>query len=507
MEFLMLSPSRRAGVPHVRLLAAFVALFVIAGPLRAEATWFEAGDLRLRADLQLLNDAGVMRVPLQQWPLPQAAVRHALRGAKQHLATNAAVFAALDRVRARLGDSVDSLSIYGYATLGEPSLLRSFGTLGRESSELGAGMKFSQGRFASTLKVAVVSDPQDGQSVRADGSHATVQLGNWLLSANMLDRWWGPFYEGSLILSNNARPMPSVMIERATARPFDFPVLEWLGPWRFSLGLSQMEHDRADIDAPYFLAMRVSIMPTEKLELGASRTAQFCGKQQTCDASTVIDLLIGNDNPGFDATDETEPGNQLAGFDMRWASPIGEGPYAVYAQMIGEDESGYLPSKYLEQFGLEVWKPSTRGDMLHLFAEYADSTCSASRRSPYFDCAYTQTRFNAEGYRYRGRTLGYSADNDAELYAVGFTYSRLEGDLWSATMRGGRLNRDGIEPDLRNTVSPVAADYFSAEAGWQGHWNRSHFSIQVGAESYQADGADRDIQAFGFLTWAIGFTP
>src|SRR5688572_16709507 len=189
MELLMRRSRRPARVSRVCWLAACVVLASLSGPLHAEATWFEAGDLALRTDLQLLNDAGIMRVPLQQWPLPRAAVRQALSGAKQHLATNASVVAALDRVRARLDEFGKPLRFDGFATVGEPGRLRSFDTLGRESSELGAAMNYSQGRFASTLKVAAVTDPDDGQSVRADGSHATVQLGNWLLSANTLDRW------------------------------------------------------------------------------------------------------------------------------------------------------------------------------------------------------------------------------------------------------------------------------------------------------------------------------
>jgi hypothetical protein len=51
-------------------------------------------------------------------------------------------------------------------------------------------------------------------------------------------------------------------------------------------------------------------------------------------------LLAGNDNVGFTRPRRNEPGNQMAGFDTRWNSPIGNAPYAIYAQYIGEDQSG-----------------------------------------------------------------------------------------------------------------------------------------------------------------------
>ena len=126
-------------------------------------------------------------------------------------------------------------------------------------------------------------------------------------------------------------------------------------------------------------------------------------------------MLVGNDNVGIDATAENEPGNQMAGFDLRWNSPIGNLPYAIYAQYIGEDESSYVPAKYLAQFGFEVWKPLADGGLLQGFVEYATTTCSANTdRGPYYNCAYNQGRFNVEGYRYHGRVIGYTTDRDAE---------------------------------------------------------------------------------------------
>jgi len=200
--------------------------------------------------------------------------------AKTHFANNAAVSAALARVQSRLNPS-DTRSSRGLSfdsslTAGDPALLRGFDTLGRENAELRWRATYAIGNRAEfSLNVTGVANAEDGDEVRLDGSHATVQWGNWLLSANTLDRWWGPSHVSSLILSNNARPMPTVMVERATAQSFETKWLSWLGPWRMSFGLSQMEHEREDIDAPLFMAWRVTVMPFKDVELGFSRTAQF----------------------------------------------------------------------------------------------------------------------------------------------------------------------------------------------------------------------------------------
>ena len=470
----------------------------------ADAGWFESGDAGLRIDLQLLNDAEVIRLPVSHWPLPRESVLYALQEAREHFAMNSAVSQALARVRARLGESGDwRLGVS--ASAGQASLLRDFDTLAREDAELGARVQHEQGRFAATLSVTAALDPQDDQSVRLDGSHATMQLGNWLLSAQTLDRWWGPGHEGSLILSNNARPMPTVLVERAAAKPFESDWLRWLGPWRFSFGISQMEDERADIDSPLFLAWRVVVMPFKDIEIGFSRTAQFCGEQLECNLDVFGNLLAGNDNVGIDATPENEPGNQMAGFDIRWASPIGNWPYAIYSQMIGEDESSYLPAKYLSQFGMETWRPLAGGALLQLHAEYSTTTCSAhSSSGPYYDCAYNQGRFDVEGYRYRGRSIGHTSDRDAENYSVGASYTEADGSLWTATARRSRLNRDDFA-DLRNTVASLPTGYGSLELGWRGSLLGEQLSVDVGVEVIEPQGQARDTGAFGFINWRHEF--
>jgi hypothetical protein len=491
-----------------RCLTVLGALLVLCTHARADAGWFESGDTQLRLDLQLLNDAEIIRYPLNQWPVPRAGVQYALANAKDHFATNTAVMAALERVRARAAAPAKGRLAFNTGIRGgEPGLWRDFDTLAREDGELGAGLAYDSGRFSVGVDATAVADPADGDELRADGSQATVQWGNWLLSANFLDRWWGPGHEGSLILSSNARPMPTVMVERAEARAFETKWLSWLGPWRMNFGISQMERERADIDAPLFMAWRIAVMPFKKIEFGFSRTAQFCGEGLECNLDVFGNLLAGNDNVGIDATAENEPGNQMAGFDIRWNSPLGNLPYALYGQYIGEDESSYLPVKYLSQLGIEVWKPLADGALVQGFFEYASTTCSANSGSgPYYGCAYNQGRFNVEGYRYKGRVIGYTSDRDAENWAMGATYAQSGGSLWTATARLSRLNRDDFG-DLLNSVASVPTDYGALELGWKGRLFGERVSVDLGVESIEPANGERDVEPFGFIGWRHEFQP
>ena len=59
------------------LLTACAALLFFTSGSAAErhgAGWFESGDVMLRNDLLLLNDAGVIRLPVGQWPMPRYRV-------------------------------------------------------------------------------------------------------------------------------------------------------------------------------------------------------------------------------------------------------------------------------------------------------------------------------------------------------------------------------------------------------------------------------------------------
>ena len=491
------------------LLSLVLALAMYLGPgqARAEAGWFDSGDTQLRMDLQLLNDAEVISYPLNQWPVPRAGVQYALAYAKEQLATNSAVTAALERVKARAAD-LQHLAFDTGIRGGEPGLWRDFDTLAREDGELGAELRWNSGRLSVGLEVTAVTHPSDGDELRADGSQATVQWGNWLISANLLDRWWGPGHEGSLILSNNARPMPTVMVERAEAHPWKTKWLSWLGPWRMNFAMSQMESARQDIDAPLVMAWRVSAMPFKKMEIGLSRTAQFCGKQLECNPRVFGNMLLGHDNVGRNTTAADEPGNQMAGFDLRWNSPLGNLPYALYGQYIGEDVSSYVPAKYLSQLGLEVWKPLSDGALMQGFLEYAETNCESKKGHGRVNAcdAYNQTLFNVEGYRYKGRSLGYTADRNSDDWALGAIFSSRDGSLWTATARWSELSR-GHFGDLTNRVATIPTRYAALEGGWKGHMLGEAISVDLGVESTEPTGGERKVDPFGFIGWQHEFQP
>ncbi|MEO1576819.1 MAG: capsule assembly Wzi family protein, partial [Pseudomonadota bacterium] len=133
----------------------------------------------------------------------------------------------------------------------------------------------------------------------------------------------------------------------------------------------------------------------------------------------------------------------LAGFDWRWSTRLFRTPTVFYGQMIGEDEAGGFPSRYLGQLGVSVTTPiNATGGTLRTSLEFSDTTCQFYESSKLFDCAYNSSIYTS-GYRYRGRSIGHSTDGDSRQVALLAQYTGPSGHTFSATVRQTDLNRAG----------------------------------------------------------------
>lgn len=425
------------------------------------------GNAALRADIQLLADYGFIEGPVTTWPLAWGAIFADIRNADRATALPAHVMHALARVEAMARRETAGNEIRFHASLSgaeNPSRIRSFDDTPRESGELGAGISLTGDRLSIDLNAQAVLSPDDDKAYRADGSMIGISLGNFAVAASTLDRWWGPGWDGSLILSSNARPVPALTIDRNVTDPFESRWLSWLGPWDLSVIFGQLEQKRVVRDARFF-AMRFNFRPLSTLEIALSRSAEWCGEGRPCDLETFGDLLVGNDNLGDGGVGAgNEPGNQLAGVDFRWSlAPYGL-PVAFYGQFIGEDEAGGFPSRYLAQFGVEaggLW-----GDRwsYRWFGEVAETSCGFYESDDNFNCAYNHGIY-ASGYRYRGRAIGHGADNDARLLSTGLSLVDDAETRWRVLARYGELNRGGA-PDARNSLTATRQDIVSLDVSW-----------------------------------------
>ena len=120
-----------------------------------------------------------------------------------------------------------------------------------------------------------------------------MALGNWVLGVGAIERWWGPGWNSSLILSNNARPTTSLFFQRSYADPFSLPILKYLGPWSASGFISELDDER-HISNAKLLGLTVGFKPTQNVEINLRHTAQWGGDGRPQSLDNFIKLLSGS---------------------------------------------------------------------------------------------------------------------------------------------------------------------------------------------------------------------
>ena len=479
-------------------IACLASTTALAAPLAAP------GDMGLRHDIQVLADYGAITGPVTTWPLSWDALLADLERIKSDdVVLPNAVVPTFDRVLARAQREARRGQHSFAANLSaaeDPAQIRGFSNTPREQGEIGAGYSWFSKHLTVDLNASYVDQPVDGEDVRGDGSQIGVDLGNWSVAASTMDRWWGPGWDGSLILSNNARPIPSLTIGRNQTNAFKSKWLSWIGPWDMNVMFGQLEEERAVPNAQFF-GMRINFRPLKSLEIGLSRSAQWCGDGRPCGFDTFMDLLFGKDNVGdAGTTPENEPGNQMAGFDVRWTNFWFGTPVSLYGQMIGEDEAGGFPSRYLAQFGIEGSGISRDQYSYRWFAEVAGTSCDIVKSTVLYGCGYRNGIYES-GYNYRGRIIGHGLDNDALVYSAGVVVVSAEGNSWQVLGRFGDLNRVGADP--QHSVAQFPTEMASIDIQHTRTTKIGQFNIGLGFERREdmATGANtRDGR--GFLQWS-----
>jgi len=432
------------------------------------------GDIGLRHDIQVLADYGAISGPVTAWPLSWDALEADLQAsADKKIILPVAVQHTMDRLLARAKRETQHGKPRMNSRLSaaeKPTRIRSFADTPREEGELSFGFSWVGERVSLDLNATGAYEPIDDEEARADGSRIALDLGNVTLAASTMDRWWGPGWDGSLILSNNARPIPAITLGRNHTQAFKSKWLSWIGPWDVEVIWGQMEEDRFVPNARFF-GMRVTFRPLNSLNVG--------------DAGT---------------TPENEPGNQLAGFDMRWSNMWFGQPSAFYAQAIGEDEAGGFPSRYLGQLGIETSGYFRNRWSYRWYAEWAGTSCDVIKSEVLYNCAYNNTIYQT-GYRYRGRVVGHGSENDSRIVSTGVVLVSTEDTQWHALLRFGDLNRGG-GPDLRNTLTPTPLEISSIDLTHSRSLGRGRLEIGVGYEQIEDTLTGEDSNdARGFISW------
>lgn len=458
------------------LLAASISANTYAAP------WITTDDIRLRADIQLLADSGVINVPVTTYPLMWESIASSIENIDiqnlsdiQQMAFRHVSY----RLKFETNKSAQTkLSVYAS---NRSRQFTSFGNDNYEKNKVTVSYEKISNDWAGKLQVNQRSDfelANGDKTTNLDGSFIAYKLGNWVFDAGAIKQWWGPGIDTSLIMSNNARPLPAIAIRRNDSAAFESPWLSWIGPWTLSAQMAQLEEERFIPDTKMW-SSRATFKPYPKIELGVSWSYQWGGVGQPSSISEFFRGLTGetecvNGASSCDESLETKLGNQLAGFDARWADSVYGVPYSIYTQRIGEDSPspGTLQisdRSYL--YGVETQFGFQQQRILANL-EYTDTqaNCGADGDTSQ-DCFYEHGLYQS-GYRFYRRSIGSTYDNDAETLVLTLLGQQINGNSWLLKFRNIDLNTNDRDlfpddPNLGNSVSKIAQQLNQLEIQYQ----------------------------------------
>jgi hypothetical protein len=409
--------------------AVFVMLLLATAPAAA-SPWAEVGDNQLRSDIELLEAAGVVTTVTIQWPLPWQSLLYDLSRAPLGR-QSAGVEAAARRVlaHAQAGTAPGTAAWASLDATNKPDVVYGFDGMGHGEGQAQLSLEGTSGIFSGRISLGAITQHFGGRpnKIMPDGTYLSARLGYVRVTAGYLDHWWGPGEISALQLSNNARPMPQIDIQRASTSASSWPVLRWLGPWNFEFFVGTFDGPQIQSNVRYDAA-HFTFNPLPGLEIGLAKTEQFCGQRHPCsplkDYFTNIDFSTHPDNV-----------NGEGSLEIKYGYKIGGVLFQVYTQLMNEDYSWLTRSGSSHLFGTSIFLP-TAGNPVKLTVEYTDSISTKTPISFGIDVygfSYTNGQY-PDGMRYRGRTLGFSLDDDSTLMSLQGRWSDSAGRFYELSL-------------------------------------------------------------------------
>jgi len=470
---------------------------LLVSPVLAAPYIIEAGNKELRDNLQWLVDRGVIDISTSTWPIPLSVLDDAVVNYK--------------KVGLSRGDVHALISVRKYieeqkkAVVGAGLQLNSakFPQVGfaEQSKSTVTSTFYSQSggkNWAAKLRVNGLVSPMTGtqSTFNIQGSYVATTGFGQLLYAGQVAHWWGPGQDGSLIWGNSATAIPGIGLQRALQSRPENSWLSWVGPWGYDLFIGQLQHDSA-IPHARVLNMRLFARPLRGLEIGASRFIQWGGQGRRNSLSAIWDALVGNSN---DLGRTADPGNELAGFDVRYTFPFNGNPITLYLQMVGEDEAGALPSKYLAQVGAQ-YKHMAGSSRIQWHVEAADTMAQRmfGLRSGLPGLAYSHTVYRS-GLYHDGLPIAHPIGGSGKLYSAGVTF--IPSDYKNYSQYSFRILKAEVNPNNEqiNQAFPRRNSWYGGEVIVS--WKLDSIIFRAGITAIRSNGPIRD-NSFGVM---LGFS-
>gem|GEM_PF-909690 len=260
---------------------------------------------------------------------------------------------------------------------------------------------------APTLKVA-----GNGTELFFDEVAAKFSMFNMELSVAKSAMWWGPGFNGAMLLSNNAKPLSIIKIR--TINNFRFPwVFENLGLFGGSFFISKLEKDR-NVPSPNFAGLRLEWAPLPYFTVSANRTSIMGGEgRKKFRLKDYWNTFVTKNELSHSIEGNALDTDQLASFDGKFVMPFRPEVRAasgmeLYGEWAGEDKFAFweneLPGYLVGIFLTDI----LRDKGTDLRVEYARD------KAGWYEHGIFNAGATATAYTYKGEIMGHHMGGDAD---------------------------------------------------------------------------------------------
>ena len=428
--------------------------------------WAEVGDNQLRGDIEILAAAGIIDDVTTHWPLPWQSIVKDLQNnslAGQPASVRAAAARVLAQARAGNSPGISASLDVGAASM--PSVVYGFDGMGRGDGQAQFILDYNSQSTSARLALGAFTQNfrGNGTKLMPDESYLAEKFGPVLLYGGYLSHWWSPGWISALSLSNNARPMPQIGLERLDTSASSWPVLRWLGPWQAEFFVGLLDGPRIQPNT-FYNALRFTFNPAPGLEIGLARTEEFCGQGHPC--APIRDYFDFQNSPSH-----VNNTNDEGLMDFKYSRTLGTIPVQIYMQLMNEDSSPFTHSGTSHLFGASIYLPA-KENPIRLTVEYSDSVSTRDMFSfgdDLYGFSYTNGTY-PDGMRYRGRTIGFSLDDDSRLLSLQGAWTDPEGRFYELSFHHANVGSDHSIGDNILSPVPVLINMGEARVTLPFHW-------------------------------------
>ena len=187
-----------------------------------------------------------------------------------------------------------------------------------------------------------VTLPDNGRQNNAEvmDTYVGVSWKRAYLSFGRESNWWGPGESSAMMMTDNITPL--YMLKFDVAEPITLPwIFKYLGPVRYQMYMGKLKGHLYPRQ-PYLHGEKVSMMPTQNLEIGLSRTTEWAGFGRGWTVQRFLRTYFSvGDNPNS-SNPQLDPGDRRGGLDVRYKVPGLRNWMTVYMDSFVDDDPSPL---------------------------------------------------------------------------------------------------------------------------------------------------------------------